>query len=313
MWPAQIIGNTITDNTADFGAGIAVVQADTPTIENNVVEGNTASQQGGGLYAVGKSDANVVQNIFAMNSAAAGAGLYVAPPSASRGAWLNNDTVFGNNGPGLWVDGFDTNMVVTNTLVVAPAGSAAVVCATTDNPGAPTFVADDLYNGTAAPNNGPCLNPNLSDGNLSVDPLFVNAAGGDLHLKGISPVINAGANNAPNLPLTDLDGNLRIAFGAVDMGVYEAQIIPPGPVTNMQASRSGSTITITWSAPLSSGGSPITSYVIAESPGTTQTVGGGTTSVTYTHTKRNTPYTFTVVAVNAAGAGPSSSITLPKA
>jgi hypothetical protein len=204
-------------------------------------------------------------------------------------------------------------MEITNTLLIAPAGSVAADCDTTNNPGAPTFVADDLFNGSAAAYTGPCLNPNLSDGDLSVDPQFVNGAGSDFHLKGTSPVINAGANNAPNLPLTDLDGNVRIAFGVVDMGAYEAQVIPPGPVANLQASRTGTVITVTWSAPLATGGSAITGYRITQSPGTTQNVSGSTMAVSYPHTKRNTPYTFAVVAINAAGAGPPSSITVPKA
>jgi hypothetical protein len=59
-------------------------------------------------------------------------------------------------------------------------------------------------------------------GNLDADPLFVDGPGGDLRLSSAtSPAFNAGNNAAPNLPATDLDGNPRIAAGAVDMGAYE--------------------------------------------------------------------------------------------
>ena len=59
--------------------------------------------------------------------------------------------------------------------------------------------------------------------NIDDDPLFVDPMIGDLHLLPGSPAIDAGDNSAPNLPLTDLDGNPRVIGVAVDMGAYEEQ------------------------------------------------------------------------------------------
>lgn len=73
-------------------------------------------------------------------------------------------------------------------------------------------------------------------GNLNADPLFVNPAGGDLHLQPGSPCLDAGSNAAVTVPpfpddgngnATDLDGALRIQGGTVDMGAYEG--IPNAP------------------------------------------------------------------------------------
>jgi hypothetical protein len=52
--------------------------------------------------------------------------------------------------------------------------------------------------------------------------LFVDLAGEDLHLQMNSPCINAG-NNAYVVGTIDLDGNLRVVGGTVDMGAYEYQ------------------------------------------------------------------------------------------
>ena len=65
-------------------------------------------------------------------------------------------------------------------------------------------------------------------GNLNKDPLFVDAANGDLRLKSCSPAIDMGNNAAIDLP-TDLDGNSRKVNSTnaleaiVDMGAYEFQ------------------------------------------------------------------------------------------
>ncbi|RKY15328.1 MAG: hypothetical protein DRP82_01970, partial [Planctomycetota bacterium] len=62
------------------------------------------------------------------------------------------------------------------------------------------------------------------------DPLFVNATGGDFHLQGSSPCIDAGDDSlVPDSVTTDLDGNRRIVDGnndgtaTVDIGAYEYQ------------------------------------------------------------------------------------------
>jgi hypothetical protein len=69
-----------------------------------------------------------------------------------------------------------------------------------------------------------CHSPGSLDdlNNWFGDPLFVDYAGGNLRLQSNSPCINAGKSTYV-VGNTDLDGNLRLAGGTVDIGAYEFQ------------------------------------------------------------------------------------------
>jgi hypothetical protein len=59
-------------------------------------------------------------------------------------------------------------------------------------------------------------------GDFSSDPLFIDRLGGNYHLPKSSHCYNGGWNDAPGIPLLDMDGLDRILDGVVDVGVYEA-------------------------------------------------------------------------------------------
>jgi hypothetical protein len=62
---------------------------------------------------------------------------------------------------------------------------------------------------------------NDAGGNITNEPLFVNAAAGNYHVQLDSPCIDAGTNLPWMAGATDLDGNPRIVDGRVDIGCYE--------------------------------------------------------------------------------------------
>jgi hypothetical protein len=92
---------------------------------------------------------------------------------------------------------------------------------------------------------------------------------------------------------------------------------PPGPPTGVVATGGDRTASLTWTAPTSDGGSPITNYRVtpyingvAQSPIVT---GSTQTSYTVTGLANGTTYTFTVAATNSSGYGaestPSNAVT----
>ena len=91
---------------------------------------------------------------------------------------------------------------------------------------------------------------------------------------------------------------------------------PPGQPTNVSATASDGSATVTWTAP-SNGGSPITSYKVTPyigstaQPATTITGSPPATSATVTGLTNGTAYTFTVTAINSVGPGPESANSAP--
>jgi hypothetical protein len=81
----------------------------------------------------------------------------------------------------------------------------------------------------------------------------------------------------------------------------------PGAPTNLVATAGNQSVSLTWVAPASTGGSPVTGYTIASpqaaSPAVTFT---GTTAATVASLTNGISYTFTVAAINAVGTGPAS-------
>jgi titin len=105
----------------------------------------------------------------------------------------------------------------------------------------------------------------------------------------------------------------RNAVGAGPTSTASAALTPatiPGAPTAVTGTRGNAKVTLTWKAPTSTGGSPITGYTITAYAGSTAkktlTVGNVHTA-TVTGLTNGTAYTFTVTARNAVGNGAASS------
>ena len=66
-------------------------------------------------------------------------------------------------------------------------------------------------------------------GNRSVDPLFTNLAGGDVHLRATSPLRDVASATAAQMPAVDFDNEPRTRGNNPDMGADEMAAAGPGP------------------------------------------------------------------------------------
>jgi fibronectin type 3 domain-containing protein len=87
--------------------------------------------------------------------------------------------------------------------------------------------------------------------------------------------------------------------------------VVPGAPTGVTPTRGNTQVSLTWTAPVSNGGTAITGYsvtpFIGATPQTAILTGSTAASYTVTGLTNGTAYTFTVAAINAAGTGSSSS------
>jgi len=144
-------------------------------------------------------------------------------------------------------------------------------------------------------------NAGTVDHNLITDPLFMNEAGRDFHLKSGSPAIDAVSVGAPT---TDYDGVSRPQGTAFDIGAYEyrsssSDTTPPSVPTNLSATAvSSSQINLAWSASTDNIG--VTGYNVYRGGIPIATV-AGTSYQNTTGLSPSTIYTYTVAAYDAAG------------
>ena len=236
---AQIIGNTIQNNNwaSSNGGGITLLAAGTPTLKNNIIDGNVADSEGegGGILIESESNAVIVQNLVYNNSAGQGSGIYFNVPEGFSGPVFVNNTIVGTSssqGSAVYASGFDDQVQFFNNLMVGPGKGSPVFCDSTSDKTPPTFTNNDAFSPKASGLQGTCSAQASTNGNISADPMFVSKT--NFQLKTGSPAINAGDNSVPDLPPLDLAGKTRVVGGDIDLGAYEPQTSAEEDVTPVQ-------------------------------------------------------------------------------
>jgi hypothetical protein len=108
-----------------------------------------------------------------------------------------------------------------------------------------------------------------------------------------------------NTGVTDAAGNAGSGTTTSNNYVVTTASVPGAP-TSVAAVRGPGEAVVSFTAPVSDGGSAITSYTVTSSPGSV-TATGSTSPITVTGLTNGTSYTFTVAATNAVGTGIASS------
>lgn len=81
--------------------------------------------------------------------------------------------------------------------------------------------------------------------------------------------------------------------------------VPTSPLA-LTASEANGQTTVSWSAPYSTGGTPLLSYLVTASNGATCSVAGTVTSCTFSGLTAGSSYSFTATATNAQGSSAAS-------
>ncbi len=235
----SIVSNTIIQiSGSGYNAGVQLSYY--AIMRNSLVAYNTGGNYGGGVQVGSQGVASncVIRN----NSSNTGGGVYlgnlgllqdctVVSNSAAvfcQGGTARNSLFADNNG-GIWVQS-NTTSFWQNCTVVNNGGTGmrfdvpAIVdnCIVYDSGG-----ANWSYNGSGTNTiwTSSCTTPELTGpndtGNITNNPLFANAAGGNYRLTSGSPCINTGTDQNWMVGAVDLDGNPRIVGSTVDMGAYE--------------------------------------------------------------------------------------------
>ena len=220
---------TFSDNSAGsvggFGGGM-LNNNSSPLLTGCVFLGNSADS-GGGIYNA-TSSASLTNCVFAGNTANTDGGGMLNDNSSPT---LTNCTFFGNSasdGGGIY--NFNSSPTLTNGILWGDTPDEMYNADPTTRVSSPVVTYSDIQGGCDTVPGNQC-----GAGNIAVNPLFVDAPGGDLRLQLTSPAIDAGDNDAPGLAgiTTDLgDHPRRVDVPSVtntgngdppivDMGAYE--------------------------------------------------------------------------------------------
>ena len=219
----RITGNFICENEVfgstalSAGGGIACMSG--LDISRNIISRNEAADGvGGGIFSEG--DSNITDNIIFDNRASDGGGIACDLCTLV----VVNNTIVGNSafGGGGISAILDSSLTVANTILWGNSAwyGTAISLGNTWQASFLDIDYSDVEGGVGSIYLSQGCSMNWGAHNVDSDPFFAEPARDDFHLTFYSPCRNAGDDGAA-LSVHDVEGDPRIAFGAVDMGADE--------------------------------------------------------------------------------------------
>lgn len=216
---------SISVNHASVTGGGMYNSNSSPELLNCSFSGNSVVSHGGGIYSSTSSSPELTNCHFSGNDAGDhGGGIY----NNSASATLTNCTLSGNDagthGGGIY-NNASSSAALTNCIIWNNRDSSGSTSANSSNYGSGTgysysYCLVQGRNLTSSNGMDGSFLINDPDFQIEVNPASAPTTSGDLNLIGGSPAIDAGINSA-NSASTDIDGNVRILGGTIDLGAYE--------------------------------------------------------------------------------------------
>jgi fibronectin type 3 domain-containing protein len=243
----EIIRNVITNNAGGGLSGAPQV------VRENLIGWNKGSATSwGGIYTGG--DVLIENNVIVGNT---GVGIMISVAFGDRGPFIINNTIAANQASptvsGLYCDGFDKDVLLANNIIVGYASQRALYFWDWSfDTNYPTTRSNILYSPSGYPFGGMGPNPVGTNGNISVDPQFLDPIFQDFRLRSTSPAIDQGDNslvvtNDFDQILRPIDGNTD-GISIVDLGAYEWIPRPPPAPRNLAGLSVGLQTLLSWRA-----------------------------------------------------------------
>ncbi len=201
----EISGNEIANNIAlHYGGGVFIRWYSNPILKNNILNENHSYKGGGGITIwYNRASVNINRNTISNNIAEYnGGGIFIYDESSLK---IKNCLIFNNlaHREGGAIYCLDGNAYIENTTIVDNEAIISVGGCYCDNQSAQTILNSIIWNNSGSQIYGASnitftdiMNGFEGEGNIQIDPGFVDTLSNNYHLRTTSPCIDAGNPNS---------------------------------------------------------------------------------------------------------------------